>query len=84
MAKSNRPIKVLCHPLLLKEVAIQELGEKGNQVDTMDATNCGANYDLIVGINCWRIVPGMEDQIKVAIKAARKQKYGKKGDDGDD
>ena len=88
MARSNRPIKAMVHPYLMKEEAVQELVEKGNHVDEMTQVVYAAGtldtYDLVIGMNCWRIVPGMEDQIKVAIKAARKQKYGKKGEDGDD
>lgn len=80
MAKTNRPLTVLVHPSLLKTPAVVELIAKGNDVQTMEWTTSPLNYDLIIGPNCWRTVPGMEDMLDIAVKAARKQKYGKKGE----
>lgn len=58
----------------MKTSAVEELIAKGNIILHMDCC------DLAIGVNCWRIVPGMEDMIDIAVKAARKQKYGKKGE----
>lgn len=87
MAKTNRPIAVLVHPDLRGTDAIVDLWEKQNEVVEMDALYTDSEdasivdttrFDLIIGPNCWRIVPGMENLIKEAVKAARKAKYSAK------
>lgn len=85
MSKTSRQLKVLTHVSLWDTPAVQDLVKKDNLVHSMGADYpTGNDYDLIIGPNCWRIVPGMEGQIDVAVKAARKQKYGKGAEKSED
>lgn len=78
MARTPKPLTLLVHPTLLTHPSIQAMVDKGNTVQSMDNTAAGSTFDLILGPNCWRVPPGLEPMIDLAIKAARRAKYGKK------
>ena len=82
MAKSSRPLRILVHPDLIKLPSIEGLKQKGNVVQSMDATTAASTFELILGPNCWRIPPGMESLVESAVKAARRVKYKTGDDDG--
>lgn len=76
MGKTNRPMKIVVHPDFLEHSAIRDLINKGNEIipfpsDLVDA-------DIIIGPNAWRVTSELEFLIPMAIKAARKVKYGNK------
>lgn len=76
MPKTSKPLTVWVHPKLWEHPAVQDLIEKGNHVETHAGDT--TMPDLLLSPVAWRIVPGMEDtQIPMAIKAARKERYGK-------
>lgn len=64
--------------------AIVDLRAKKNTVHCFDDGPFDVEqYDIVLGRSVWRIVPGMESQIPMAIKAVRKQKYGKAIEEGE-
>lgn len=78
MARTSKPLSILVHPSLKAHKDIVGLRAKGNEVYSQNPDSMIDDFDLVLGFNCWRIVPGMEDtQIPMAIKAARKERYGK-------
>lgn len=83
MAKTNRPLTILVHKDLWNHPEVQDLRKKGSYIHRYARE--GFVYDLVLGPSCWRIVPGMEDQqIPLAIKAARKVRYGKKAEENEE
>lgn len=75
MAKSNRPLRVLCDETLRMHDEVQDLILKQNDVRFIPAED---EVDLILSARAWQVVPGLEDlTIKEAIKVARRRKYGK-------
>jgi hypothetical protein len=85
MALTSRPLDVLVHPSLWDAKPVEELRAKGNNVESMldDDITGVALFDLILGPNCWRILSSSAEDamIALAIKAARRQKYGRKADE---
>jgi len=76
MAKSNRPIRMMVAQSLSTNSRVVEMIEKGNDIQIIP----DEEVDVILHPLAFRIVPGMEDfMIEHAVKAARKQKYSKKG-----
>ena len=73
MGKTNRPLNILILSSLAEMTWIEELRVEGHNVV------CGAmDYDLVLGPQCARFVPGMEKYLDSFIKGARAVKFGKK------
>jgi hypothetical protein len=84
VSKTNRPLQILVHPDLLETPVIQDLIAKQNLVELWPpfVSPEMTDYDLVLGPNCWRIVPGLETAlVGLAVKAARRIKYGKEETD---
>ena len=80
MGKSNRPLNILVIGMPFFP-ALVELIEKGHRVDQPDPDALAlSEYDLILGPQCARFVPGMEHHLESFIKGARAVKFGKKAD----
>ena len=78
MGKTNRPLRILLIGLGPNPI-FGELAAKGHDVhmDDIDVVN---GYDLILGPQCARFVPGMEGYLDAFVKGARAVKFGKKAD----
>lgn len=72
---SVQKLSLLVHPALLG-TETQALAQKGHRVEPMDGqmTLALIDYDLILGPNCWRIMPKLLKYLELAVKEARKQK----------
>jgi hypothetical protein len=83
MGKTPIPLKIMVHPDLWDTPEVQALASKGHflhrwMVDDGSSTAWDMEgMDLIVGPNCWRIVPALVKYLDLAVKSARKGKKGK-------
>lgn len=59
--------KILAHP----DLDTSELKTLGHEVTVMPLV---ADYDLILGPNCWRVTPHLTKFIKAALTAAKNTK----------
>lgn len=68
-------LSVLVHPILLG-AETEALKEAGHRVEPMEGqmTLALLDYDLILGPNCWRILPNMLKYLELAIKEAKRAK----------
>ena len=81
MGKTNRPLKILVASSLTGAWSA-ELLAKGHEV-TATSPAIGViieDYDLVLGPQCARFVPGMEKYLDSFIKGARAVKFGKKAE----
>lgn len=58
------------HPSLIESPEVQALRAKGHTIELMGAAEQAA--DLVMGPNCWRIVPSLLKYLALAVKEARK------------
>ena len=78
MGKTPIPLKIMVHPDLWDTPEVQALVDKGHIV-LSPAYDAGPymppwDADLVIGPNCWRIVPGLVKYLDLAVKSARKGK----------
>lgn len=78
MGKTSRPLKMLVSQELLDAAPehFEKLRAQGHTIDTLPA-----GYDLIAGEECWYMPMSLWKYWDVSIKAARKRRYPKAGDD---
>ena len=76
MARTQKPLKILIHPSLNNAKEIEELIAKGHDIQIMTVET--DDFDIVLSPKAWRILPGMEKYIDIAVKAARIEKYPKK------
>ena len=76
MARTSKPLVLLVHSTLLETDEVKELERKGHVI--LHMTSQQEDCDLILGPNCWRIYPKLENYIDMAVKAARLVRYPKK------
>ena len=72
MGKTPKPLTILVHHTLLEWDEITALGAQGHTVFTL-----GDSADLILAPNAWRMLEELRPDLALAVKAARKVKYGK-------
>lgn len=75
---TTKPLKILVHPDLYQAGWVRELEAKGHLVGTWHGDNI-FGVDLILGPNCARFLPGMEQFLDAFIKGARAIRYKKNG-----
>lgn len=68
---SAQKLSILVHPSLVGD-EITRLSQKGHQIALMQGSLL--EYDLILGPNCWQIMPKLLKYLDLAVKEARKQK----------
>ena len=74
MGKTPKPLTILVYPGLMEWaeiIALQEQGHKICKGQYMD------DYDVILAPNAWRMTEDLRPDLDLAVKAARKAKYGK-------
>ena len=78
MGKTPKPLTILVHPGLMEWAEIEALQEQGHRITGMDG-DVGDNrdYDMILAPNAWRMTEDLRPYLDLAVKAARKAKYGK-------
>lgn len=77
MGRTSKPLNILVvHPELWAagEHVFLELKEKGHQVSFLDLSD----WDLVMGLQTWRMSEPMLDYIPAVLKEVRKVKYGSK------
>ena len=75
MGKTPSSLTILVHPSLSEAPEVRALAEKGHGVVVAHAV---ADADLVLGSNCYRIVPELTKYIDLVVKDARKAKGRKK------
>ena len=73
-SQTTRPLRILVHADLQNGDWIQQLDARGNDIEISQGLLEG--YDLVIGPNCWRVLPALLDYLPIAIKAARSHRYG--------
>ena len=77
MGRSPKPLRFLIHPSLAEAHPWHELVAKGHTVVYMRPED--AEFDLMLGPNCWRMDPVVLIQyVDLAIASARAIKFPKK------
>jgi len=75
--RNPKPLMILCHPDLQGYPQIQELVTKGHTVQWGNEDWASlADYDLVLGWNCWRMSSDLLKYLPEAVKGARAAKYG--------
>lgn len=75
---TSKPLTILVHQDFYEQPWVKDLVKKGHTILATILPDC----DLILGPNCARFVPGMEQFLDSFLKGARAIRYpGKKGDD---
>lgn len=74
MGKTTKPLRIGIHPDQIAEQWVADLVTQGHEVTGLGNL---MDYDLILGPNCCRFLPGMEFVLDSVIKGARKLRYGK-------
>jgi len=82
MGKTSRPLKILVALSLVDMPWIDAFRDKGHEVTVASPVigACLGDYDLVLGPQCARFVPGMEKYLDSMIKGARAVKFGKKAE----
>lgn len=91
MGRTSKPLRILVGDCLADTAEIRELGEKGHVLfrmrDVVMPDPCVkdgielSDFDLILSPNAWRMTPELIQFLDVAVKAARKEKYGGRASD---
>ena len=74
MGKTPKPLTIAVSSALEPAAWVDELRAKGHIVEYVDLIT---RYDLALGPECARFLPGMEKFLEDFIKGARKVKYPK-------
>lgn len=82
MGKTPKPLAILVRPDIAEWPEIEALRAQGHRVHVMGLGGDERDYDLILAPNAWRMTKDLRPYLDLAIKAARKQRYGKGTDDG--
>ena len=82
MGKSPKPLSILLtDPEMETWVEIEELRKKGHTVNVDPSPSALEDFDIILGPTCWRMTSSLRKYFSVAIAAARKARYPKRGDE---
>ena len=73
MGRSPKPLTILVHHEFLEWDEIKRLQEQGHSITAWGESG----YDLVLSPEAWRMTPDLRPYLDLAIKAARKKKYGK-------
>ena len=73
MGKTSKPLNLLIDPSLAATQQVADLVAKGHSISLMNSGT--AEYDLILGPNCWRMLPELLDYMDEAVKGARDVRY---------
>lgn len=77
MGKTTKPLTIGIDSRYAGEPWVMELEAKGHLITLKDM----AGYDLVLGPNCARFLPGMQQFLDAFIKGARAVKFKGKKDD---
>ena len=79
---TTKPLTIAVHPSLSNMPWVKELQDKGHHVEFgIGDEFSGWQCDLILGPNCARFLPGMEQFLDSFIKGTRAIKYKGKKDE---
>ena len=77
MARKIKPLTIaITHPDLLNTLEVQNLIDKGHQVEYVDMSR----FDVVCGPFCWRLIPTMgklQTYLTLMIAGVRAVKYPK-------
>jgi len=82
MGRTNRPLVIAVDDTLYNHPAIQELMDKGHVIYGL-SEEWEREPDLVMGSHCWFMDVDHLPYLPIAMKEARKRKYGKKEDTED-
>ena len=78
VGRTPKPLTILVHPGLMEWAEVEALQEQGHRVTRMDGdVGDSWDYDMILAPNAWRMTEDLRPYLELAIKSARKAKYGK-------
>lgn len=75
MGRTSKPLTIMVDTEFLDNPAIEELAEKGHTILAFD----GAKVDMVLSPKAWRMTLDLLKYLPLSIRAARDQKYPKKG-----
>ena len=76
VGRTPKPLTILVHPGLMEWAEIKALREQGHEV-CENQHGALEDYDVILAPNAWRMTEDLRPYLDLAVKAARKVKYGK-------